>query len=167
MHVCIKNVFYSFSIFATLGLGSAGCVAEDGDEDPSAAEESAGEQEVTGEAASAYTASTTCTTSGGGTWGSILKMCVSISPSGVGTFTVKKSDGSAFSTAGTMYLKVGTYEPWGVNHATKTLNGGSLVYGVSFSETFSQWPGYPKQYYARWASQAGGYAWVGPITIYQ
>jgi len=63
-----------------------------------------------------------------------------------------------------MYFKVGTYEPWGVNHATKAMNGGAL--GTSMSESFSQWPGFPKSYYARYET-AGGYAWVGPITIFQ
>lgn len=160
------NVFFLFTVMTGLSLGAGGCVAYSGNEDLSGVEESPETLADADEAASAYTSSTDCTVSGGGTWGAILRTCVSISASGTGTFTISKADGSNFSTAGTMYLKVGTYEPWGVDNASKTISGGGIIHGFSFSELFGQWPGYPKEYYARWESQPGGYAWVGPITIY-
>ncbi|UQA61379.1 hypothetical protein [Polyangium aurulentum] len=159
-HACRFVVPAALAAVAGLGCGSVDPL----DQEPAEAMEA---EQGTAEAVSAYTANTKCSTTGGGTWGAILKMCVSIWSSGDGKFTVTKSDGTYFGSAGTMYLKVGTYEPWGVNHASKTISGGSLTPEISLSDWFGQWQDYPKQYYARWESQAGGYAWVGPITIYQ
>lgn len=160
------RTFHLFTMVGVLGIGTGGCVASSEEASPTEVEEATIPQEHTGETQEAYQASTSCTSSGGGTWGSILNLCVSIS-GGTGSFTVTKVDGSNFNTAGTMHLKVGTYETWGVDHTSSHIYGGSILRGFNFSDFFGQWPGYPKQYYARWDSDPGGYAWVGPITIYQ
>ncbi|MEM7583849.1 MAG: chitobiase/beta-hexosaminidase C-terminal domain-containing protein [Acidobacteriota bacterium] len=101
------------------------------------------------------------TTSGGGTWGSILRLTGSISGSNV-TFTVSKQSGT-FSSSGTMYLKVGTYQPYGTNRDSAYVSAGSS--SVSFTHDLSDFTGYPKHFYGRYESSQGGYAWVGPITV--
>jgi len=101
------------------------------------------------------------TTNGGGTWGSILRLEASVSGSTI-TFNVSKQSGS-FNTSGTMYLKVGTYEPWGVNRDSRTIAAGSYV--TSFSHDLDDFTGYPKEFYGRYESSNGGHAWVGPIEV--
>lgn len=163
-----NKAFWQVSVAAAIAVTMSGCVMHDVEdqEGEDLVDDEAEAQEEVGEVSSAYTANMGCTTSGGGTW-RVLRMCVSISSNGVGTFTITKTDGTNFATAGTMSLKVGTYEPWGVNHGTSTLNGGGIVAGFSMGDVFSQWGNFPKDYYARWESQSGGYSWVGPIRISQ
>lgn len=97
-----KAEISAVSLVAALGVGTGGCLAETGQEDTIEAEETANQREDAGEASSAFTASETCTKAGGGTWGAIFEMCVSISETGTGTFTIEKVDGSKFKTAGTI-----------------------------------------------------------------
>jgi len=135
--------------------GAIGCTFPD-------EESMSGDEGALAEAESAYEAVQSCTERGGGTWGAILRMCVTISGD-VGRFEVTKSDGSSFVSAGTMYLKVGTRESWGFAHEAQTINGG--VYSVRLGDNFSQWPDFPKDYFARFESEEPGVAWVGPIRI--
>lgn len=109
-----------------------------------------------------YTPSPTSTTTGGGTWGSILRMTASVNAK-TGNFTVIKQSGT-FASAGTMYLKVGSPSSSAPDFAPSrpvALGDSS----VPFSLDLSLKPGYPKAIYALYKSSAGGEAWVGPITI--
>lgn len=106
-----------------------------------------------------YTPSPTSTTTGGGTWGSILRMSVSINVTEA-TFTVSKQSGT-FTSSGMMYLKEGSAT--GTTRASKSVSAGTS--SVSIPLSLSNLSGYPKSFYARYESSAGGYAYVGPITI--
>lgn len=107
-----------------------------------------------------YSLSTSSTTNGGGTWGPILKMSGYISGNNV-TFSVQKTSGT-FSLTNNVYLKVGTYEPYGVNRATGIIYAG----GYQWSHTHDLSPySYPKDFYFR-VESTDGYAWAGPITVY-
>ncbi|MBF0524100.1 MAG: M23 family metallopeptidase [Deltaproteobacteria bacterium] len=101
------------------------------------------------------------TTSGGGTWGAILKMTASLSGTNL-TLTVSKADGSAFTSSGTVYFKVGTYESSGENRYTLSVNSGDR--SKAYYHDLTSYPGYPKGFYVRCENQ-GGYAWVGPINV--
>lgn len=114
---------------------------------------------VPSNAEAGYSASPTSTTTGGGTWGSILRMSVSISVTQA-TFTITKQSGT-FTSSGTMYLKEGS--PTGTTRASKSVSAGAS--SVSIPLTLSSLTGYPKSFYARYESSAGGHAYVGPITI--
>ena len=110
-----------------------------------------------------YSVSPSYTTSGGGTWGAILKMSASLSGTTL-TLTVTKKDGSTFKTAGNLYFKVGTYESYGVNRCSKYISSGS--YSGACTHNLADYTGtYPKNFYARFESGGGGYAWVGSITV--
>jgi hypothetical protein len=60
-----------------------------------------------------------------------------------------------------MYLKEGS--PTGTTRASKTVSAGDSSVPVPLN--LSGLTGYPKSFYARYESSAGGYAYVGPITI--
>ncbi|PIN79800.1 hypothetical protein COV16_02325 [Candidatus Woesearchaeota archaeon CG10_big_fil_rev_8_21_14_0_10_34_8] len=85
----------------------------------------------------------------------------------MGTFTVSKTDGTVFTTDGTMYLKVGGFESSNTDHDSTTVSGDGSVYEVTLTDDFSDYDSstYPKEFYARYESDSGGYAVVGPITI--
>ncbi|WP_161575459.1 leucine-rich repeat domain-containing protein [Beggiatoa leptomitoformis] len=80
-------------------------------------------------------------------------------------FTVKKTDGSAFSQNGTMYLKVGSFETYGAERARKTVSKGDFE--VTFDAVDNdKFPNYPKMYFARFESSENEYhAYAGPIII--
>lgn len=101
---------------------------------------------------------------GSGDWGSILKMTASLSGSSYLTITVSKQDGGIFSSSGKMYLKVGTPETYGVNQVIKSVYGGSTS-KIAFTHNLDDYNGYPKEFYARYEPDTGGYAWVGPIVV--
>lgn len=92
---------------------------------------------------------------------------MSISISGTqSTYTIRKTSGETFTSSGTMYLKAGTYEEYGADHATKPVTGG-VTKTITFTEDFEQYPiyTYPKLIYARYISEGGYWSWVGPIKI--
>ncbi len=109
-----------------------------------------------------YAPSPSSTNSGGGTFGSILKMTATTSGT-TGIFTVNKTDGSAFSSAGTIKLQVGTYESFGTVRSSQSVSVGT--YSFTFTDNFASVSGYPKAYYIRFENTSGGVAWVGPITV--
>ncbi len=110
-----------------------------------------------------YSVSSSSTTNGGGTWGSILRLNASLSGTNL-TLTVRKSDGSAWTSPGTVYFKVGTYEPYGVNRVQYSAYAGATSF--SYTHNLLDYQGqYPKSFYVRYEASGGGYAWVGPITV--
>lgn len=109
-----------------------------------------------------YSASPSSTATGDGSFGSILRMTVNMSGTS-GQFTVTKTDGSAFSTAGTIKLQVGTFESFGTVRSSQSVSAGT--YSYSFTDNFAAVSGYPKDYYIRFENTSGGVAWVGPIRI--
>ncbi len=116
-------------------------------------------------AQAAYSINKSSTTTGGGTWGRVLKLSARLSGTKI-TFTVSKKDGGRFSSSGMIYLKVGTYRPYGADRAT----GRVYAYRTkasSFTHDLNGYSGYPKLFYARYESDKGGYAWVGPIKVSQ
>lgn len=109
-----------------------------------------------------YTASTSSTTNGGGSFGPVLRMSVSISGKSA-TFTVSKISGT-FESSGTMYLKEngnasGSRE---LTRATVSQGASSVKLTIPDLATLSS-P--PDNVYARFESSAGSHSWVGPITI--
>ncbi len=116
-------------------------------------------------AQAAYSINKSSTTTGGGTWGRVLKLSARLSGTKI-TFTVSKKDGGRFSSSGMIYLKVGTYRSYGADRAT----GRVYAYRTkasSFTHDLNGYSGYPKLFYARYESDKGGYAWVGPIKVSQ
>ncbi|PIN79801.1 hypothetical protein COV16_02330 [Candidatus Woesearchaeota archaeon CG10_big_fil_rev_8_21_14_0_10_34_8] len=115
---------------------------------------------------SADTSSTTDSPDGGGTWGEILELSVSVSDD-TGTFIVSKIGGGYFSSDGDMYLKVGGADSTSVTHDTVSVSGDGSVFEVTLTDDFGDYDSstYPKEFYARYESDSGGYAVVGPITI--
>ena len=108
------------------------------------------------------------TTDPDATWSGVLAGEAVISGSNV-TFSVRKTDGSDFSTSGTMYLKVGGYNSYSVNRGEPmAITAG--VSGITFAvddQTTHEWCTYSKDYYIRYEADAGGYTEVGPLTIEQ
>ena len=108
---------------------------------------------------------TSYNTNGGGTWGAILKIRCIPTSNGTATFYVRKTDGTTFSSAGTMYLKVGGYNSYNTTRTQVNVSAG--VYVVSINTDFTPYSNYPKEFYARYEpSSVSGYAWTGPITVY-
>ena len=113
-----------------------------------------------------YSSGGSSTTVGGGTWGGILSMSLNIVGS-KGYFTVLKQSG-AFKKDSTVYLKVGTFESFGVNSVpSKTISanasGIDTPFEFDFATVDANWP---KNYYIR-VENSDGNAWVGPITVYR
>ncbi|MCP4125023.1 MAG: hypothetical protein GY751_25045, partial [Bacteroidetes bacterium] len=107
-----------------------------------------------------YVASPETSTNGGGTWGPILSMgCIINGNNGI--FRITKQDGSTFSSSGTLYLKVATYESYATNNDKITITAG--MSSADLHTCFEH--NSPKVFYARFESNEGGSAWVGPITI--
>lgn len=105
------------------------------------------------------------TEQGGGTWGSILKMVAEIDGDRL-SVTVSKKDGSAFSGySNRVYLKVGTYESYGVNHSMAVVHSGRLDFSLydGLRNYSTQWEP-DKKFYVR-VENSGGHAWVGPIKV--
>lgn len=109
-----------------------------------------------------YRLASTVSTTGGGTWGSILKLSASLSGTTL-NLTVNKTDGSSFSTGGTLYFKVGSYETYGVNRCQLSLTAATS--SKSCTHDLATFSGYPKDFYVRFNSNNGGFAWVGPIRV--
>ncbi|MDM8567764.1 hypothetical protein QUF74_19220 [Candidatus Halobeggiatoa sp. HSG11] len=112
------------------------------------------------------------TSDGASLWGeSILQMTASLDGSNI-TVTVLKIDSSFFTSSGTMYLKVGSYQVFGSDRDT-----GSVVANVTnklfFTHNLDDYDSstYPKEFYFRYESMDvkgnpdGGWAWVGPIQV--
>ncbi len=101
--------------------------------------------------------------SGGGTWGSILKMKASSINSGNGArFRIYKSDNGNFSETGTMYLRSGSQT--GTTLVSKTIYAGNSYAYLDLD--FTDYNSYPKRIYAYYKpTNIGGHAWVGYITI--
>jgi len=110
-----------------------------------------------------YRLQSSSVTTGGGTWGSILRLNASINSSGNVTFTVSKSSGT-FTTTSMAYLKVGTYESHGVNHGSGNIPAGGSSRSFSLSMPQQSWPDNVKSYYVR-VQNNDGFAWVGPIRV--
>ncbi|PKL80673.1 MAG: hypothetical protein CVV27_00090 [Candidatus Melainabacteria bacterium HGW-Melainabacteria-1] len=109
-----------------------------------------------------YVLESNSTGNGGGTWGSILTLDAVIGGGRV-YFTATKKDGGAFQLDGTVYLKVGTYETFGAEHAKYPVAANNPI--ISLSDNLNEYKtGWPKQFYVR-VENPGGFAWVGPIVI--
>lgn len=104
-----------------------------------------------------------CTTNGGGTWGPILKFCVTIA-NNLSTFRIYKKDGSKFTTSGLYSLKQDSM--YGQGHGSYSFQAGATSYYIN--DNFSLWnfPGGSMDYYA-FVSSGGGSSWVGPLRIYR
>ena len=64
---------------------------------------------------------------------------------------------------GDIFLKTGSPETYGNNR-----NEGRILENYSakyFKHNLDDYSGYPKKFYGRYQSDAGGWAWVGPITV--
>ena len=108
-----------------------------------------------------YTVSPPSTTSGGGDFGSVLRMRADVSNSGTRwTFTITKINDGPFSSSGTLTLRVGS--PTGDVHHQQQVAGGTIY---TFTEDFDAYPIYPKSYYAHFQGTAG-VSWVGPIFVH-
>jgi hypothetical protein len=116
------------------------------------------------------------TTDGDSYWNQpILKLEVdtlnNLNANGRITFRISKIDGGKFTSSGKMYLKVGSYEPYGVNR--EDLQGdtyqnvhASVTRSILHTHDLIDYPDYPKEFYARFEGENGiDFAWVGPITI--
>ncbi|MGR0481446.1 MAG: right-handed parallel beta-helix repeat-containing protein [Candidatus Electronema sp. V4] len=93
-------------------------------------------------------------------------MSASISGSSA-TFKVAKKVGEPFTSSGTMHLKVGTYETYGVDHDTQPVTA-NVTKLITLTDNLDNYPAdtYPKKFYARYETADGlDWSWVGPITI--
>jgi hypothetical protein len=78
---------------------------------------------------------------------------------------VTKIGGMAFESSGTVYFKVGTYEPWGFDRKIDYTIG-DVTMEVVYEHDLSEYSGqYPKEFYVRHEPYEGGFSWVGPITV--
>lgn len=111
----------------------------------------------------AFWAQNPCSTSGGGTWGSILRLCVSIN-GGQGTFTITKKDGTKFTSSGDFYLKRDSWQT-GPVHGEYHFFGGAASYYVKRFFQDSEYVSGSRFYYAYVTSDQGGYSYVGPVKI--
>jgi plastocyanin len=107
-----------------------------------------------------FTLSTSSTSSGGGTWGSILRMEGSISGDYL-YLTVQKQSGT-FKNTNNVYIKVDGYSSSAQNAATGSIGAGG--YECRLTVNLSSYM-FPKGFYAR-VVNSDGYAYVGPINVY-
>jgi hypothetical protein len=105
-----------------------------------------------------YTPNTTSTTSGGGTWGSILRLSVVISGS-TASFTVSKQSGT-FSKTSSVYIKYDSYN--GSTAASGTVYAGNS--GKTLNVNLDNLSGYPHSFYG-YVNNTDGFAYVGYIKI--
>ena len=82
-------------------------------------------------------------------------------------FRVSKIDGTAFSTAGTVKLQVGSYESYGEVYDSISIAAGNTQSGWLYVEDLNTKPSgtFPKEMFVRYVNTDGGVAWVGPLTI--
>ena len=110
-----------------------------------------------------YSVDRSSTTNGTSYWGSsILRMEARVSGNYL-YIDAKKKDGGSFSSTGTMHLKVGSPETYGVNRVSETIYAGSAT--KFLSHNMASYTGYPKDFYIRYESNEGGWAWAGPIKV--
>ena len=108
------------------------------------------------------------TTNGKSLWtpdSSILEMEGELYGSTV-TFTVKPTK-NPFTSSGIMYLKVGCYKSYGFNRDWKRVNKGDP--SVEFSldlDDYTKDNYIPEKFFARYETDEGGWAWVGPLKVY-
>lgn len=107
-----------------------------------------------------YSASAGESTTGGGTFGNILRMRATVSGASV-AFSLSKLDGTAFGAGTTAYLKVGD-----ANGTTRssTAVGNKFFHSWVDPQDTLVWPENTKSYYLR-VENSKGFAFVGPITI--
>lgn len=136
-----------YATVALLGATLVGCVADVSDEEMASEDPAAGED--LGEAQQALD---TCTPygSGGGTWGDILKLCVTPQK----YLYVMKRDGSAFSSSGVMELKHWLGTMMSVN-----------VYANTNTRKVHFGPHLPGDYGAVFNSNNGGVAHTGWLYV--
>jgi len=104
-------------------------------------------------------------------WGTnILTMTASLTGGNTLSISVSKTDGGTFNSSGTMFLRV-EHPTTGSTSTTSSVSAG-ITQTVTFSSInlLSSWT-YPRKYYAYYQSEQsgvpdGGWAWVGPITVY-
>lgn len=109
-----------------------------------------------------YTIDGKSTTAGGGTWGAIMKLTASLSGTDL-TLKLTRKDGGSWTSSGYAYFKVGTYESYGSNRNVAYIRAGDR--SETYTHDLGDYNGYPKEFYVRYEATAGGYAWVGPITV--
>ncbi len=105
-----------------------------------------------------YQSNTSSTTTGNGTWGSILRLSLSISGS-TANFTVSKKDGS-FSNTNNVFIKLDSQTGSTIKSGTINAGGSSK----SLSVNLDGLSGFPRNFYGR-VENSDGFAYVGPITI--
>ena len=97
----------------------------------------------------------------------LLTMKVSISGSRA-DYIISKTDNGAFTSSGKMYLQPGSHEHGMPNHDMKYVYIGNYKTSLTDSN-LDTYPAttFPKQMFARYESDEGGWAWVGPLTIFK
>ncbi len=119
--------------------------------------------------ARSYYSSPVSTTNGGGNLGAsnLFTFSVTIVDGRIGSFSLRKTDGSLFSSSGTLFLKVGGYLPTSFTRSTKAVPAGTRT--ITFDpDVFDNYPPntYPKAYYVRYEIPGTNkYQWAGPLTI--
>jgi|JI10StandDraft_1071094.scaffolds.fasta_scaffold186273_3 hypothetical protein len=114
----------------------------------------------------AYYTSQYSTTSGGGTWGSILRIeLFQTEPidSSEAHFRIKKKDGSSFTTSGTVSLRRGSSNGTIVLSAPISAGALSKDFYLDFND-ISWTQGKYIDFYGRVVSNSG-YSWVGNIRV--
>ena len=114
-----------------------------------------------------YSFDTKYTTNGSSSYNGekILKLGAYIYRGNQIKFQISKIDGSRFNTSGDIFLKTGTYESYGNNRKEGRIL--KNYYSKEFKHNLDDYSGYPKKFYGRYQSDNGGWAWVGPITVYK
>jgi len=116
--------------------------------------------------AATYTAGPTETTYGKSTWGdNYLRFEVSIDGSDA-TFTFSRANNSTIPCCGKMYLQADT---WTSNDAkillTREVSEGTSSGSFFFELSSVPAESYPKDFFLRYETDDGDWAWAGPITI--
>ncbi|MCI5130862.1 MAG: hypothetical protein D3904_04920, partial [Candidatus Electrothrix sp. EH2] len=115
--------------------------------------------------ATTYTANPTETTNGKSMWGdNLLRFEVSIDGSDA-TFTFSRANGSTIPSVGSMYLQTGSNDTSGNRLLTKQVDEDSYSGIFSFELSSISQASYPQDFYIRYDTGIGGWAWAGPITI--
>jgi len=114
-----------------------------------------------------YSFDTKYTTNGSSSYNNekILKLGAYIYSGNQIKFEISKIDGTRFSTSGDIFLKTGSYETYGNNRKEGRIL--KNYYSKIFKHNLDDYSGYPKKFYGRYQSDNGGWAWVGPITVYK
>ncbi|MCP4023408.1 MAG: hypothetical protein GY729_16305, partial [Desulfobacteraceae bacterium] len=105
-----------------------------------------------------YSLSQSSTTSGGGTWGSILRMTGSVSGS-TATFTVSKQSGT-FSKTSTVYIRYNSYNGTSVSSGTVYAGRSSKTLYVNLNNLSN----YPYSFYG-YVTNSDGHAYVGAMSV--